>query len=178
MGYGLPAAIGAAIAADGLRTVCLEGDGSIMMNLQELPTARYHNLNLKIFIYNNHGYHSIRQSQRNSFGEPFVGVNEESGVALPDFSKVAAAFDISYFSLVTEAEAAQVIQSVLASEGVVMCEVFVDERQNFSPKSAAKVLPSGDIISPSIDDMAPFLAQDECERIGASWRNLLNHESE
>lgn len=176
MGYGLPAALGTAIAVGGRRTICLEGDGSIMMNLQELPTARYHNLNLKIFIYNNHGYHSIRQSQGNNFERPLVGVDEESGVAIPDFSKVALAFDIPYYSITTEPEAEQVIRTVLAAEGVVICEVFVDETQNFSPKSVAKVLSDGRIVSPSIDDMAPFLPQEEYEEIGASWKDLINQE--
>ncbi|MCD7746085.1 MAG: thiamine pyrophosphate-binding protein [Lachnospiraceae bacterium] len=170
MGYGLPAALGAAVALGGKRVICLEGDGSIMMNLQELPTVRYYGLNMKIFIYNNKGYHSIRQTQRNNFGEPLVGVNNESGVAIPDFEKVAAAFDIPYFAIHTESEADGILQQVLETEGAVICEAFVDPEQNFAPKSSSKVLPDGKIISPSIDEMAPFLPQEEYRAVKESWQ--------
>ena len=172
MGYGLPAALGAAVALDGKRVICLEGDGSIMMNLQELPTVKLYDLNMKIFIYNNNGYHTIRQTQRNNFGEPLVGVNKESGVAIPDFHKLAMAFDIPYFSLSNEEDANEIISNVLKEEGVVICEVFVDEEQNFAPKSSAKVLEDGSIVSPSIDEMAPFLPAEEYEAVKKSWLEL------
>jgi acetolactate synthase-1/2/3 large subunit len=171
MGYGLPAALGAAVAKKGDRVICLEGDGSIMMNLQELPTAKYYGLNIKIFIYNNNGYHSIRQTQRNNFGDSMVGVNRENGVALPDFEKVAYAFDIPYYKILRQNEAEKVISQTLQTEGTVICEVFVDEEQNFAPKSASKILPDGKIISPSIDDMAPFLDREEYEAIKESWKH-------
>lgn len=170
MGYGLPAALGAAVARNGERVICLEGDGSIMMNIQELPTARYHNMNMKIFIYNNNGYHSIRQTQTNNFGEPLVGVNHESGVAIPEFSKLAAAFDIPYFSIETEDNAKDIIRKVLSKKGVVICDVFVDETQNFAPKSSSKVLPDGKIVSPSIDEMAPFLEKEVYDAVKESWK--------
>lgn len=171
MGYGLPAALGAAVAQNGNRVICLEGDGSIMMNLQELPTIRGYELNIKIFIYNNNGYHSIRQTQRNNFGEPLVGVNRESGVIIPDFGKVAEAFDIPYYRIVNQKGASGVITEALNREGAVICEVFVDENQNFAPKSSAKVLEDGQIISPSIDEMAPFLSKEEYEAVKESWEN-------
>lgn len=169
MGYGLPAALGAAAALDGKRVICLEGDGSIMMNIQELPTVKYYHLNIKIFIYNNNGYHSIRQTQKNNFGEPLVGVSRENGVAIPDYKKLAAAFEIPYYVISKQEHAKEVIQEVLKQEGVVICDVFVDEGQSFAPKSASKVLPDGRIVSPSIDDMAPFLGKDEYMEIKNSW---------
>lgn len=170
MGYGLPAALGAATALDGRRVICLEGDGSIMMNIQELATVRYYSLNIKIFIYNNDGYHSIRQTQKNNFGEPLVGVNRENGVAIPDYKKLAEAFEISYYAIMKQNHAKEVIREVLEEDGVVICEVFVDEKQGFAPKSASKVLPDGRIVSPSIDDMAPFLGKDEYMAIKNSWQ--------
>ena len=172
MGYGLPAALGAAVAQNGKRVICLEGDGSIMMNLQELPTVKGYGLNMKIFIYNNNGYHSIRQTQKNNFGEPLVGVNQESGVILPDFSKVSAAFDIPYYRISNQKNANEVIAEVLKQNGAVICEVFVDENQNFAPKSSAKVLGDGRIVSPSIDEMAPFLSKEEYESVRESWENV------
>ena len=170
MGYGLPAALGAAVAKNGERVICLEGDGSIMMNLQELPTVRYHNMNMKIFIYNNNGYHSIRQTQTNNFGEPLIGVNQESGVAIPEFSKVATAFDIPYFEIKSESNAKNVIKQALETQGTVICEVFVDETQNFAPKSSSKIMPDGKIVSPSIDEMAPFLEKEVYEAVKQSWK--------
>ena len=109
MGYGLPAAIGVAVADNTRRTVCIEGDGSIMMNLQELATVAHNNLNIKIILLNNNGYHSIRQTQRNLFGEPFVGLDANSGVGFPDFSLLAKAFGIQYYRATSEAELMDIV---------------------------------------------------------------------
>lgn len=170
MGYGLPAALGAAVALKGARVICMEGDGSIMMNLQELATINLYQLNIKIVILNNNGYHSIRQTQRNNFGEPLVGVNRESGVAIPEFSRIANAFELPYFAISREGEADRVLEQMMDVDGPVVCEVFVDEEQLFAPKASAKVLPDGRIVSPSIDDMSPFLPQEEYYQIQNSWK--------
>ena len=165
MGYGFPAALGVAVSDNSLRTICIDGDGSIMMNVQELATAAYNKLNLKIFILNNNGYLSIRQTQRNLFKPPFIGIDKDSGVGFPDFAKLADAFCLQYFRLDSEVEAVSTLQKVLNSEGVCLCEVIVDPEQNFEPKSSSKVLPDGRIVSPSLDDMAPFLPREEFELI-------------
>lgn len=169
MGYGLPAAMGAAVALKGKRVICLEGDGSIMMNLQELATVRYYDLNMKIFIYNNNGYHSIRCTQKNNFGEPLVGVNGDSGVGIPRFEKIAYAFELPYFAIKTEQEAKEIVNQALNTKGPVICEVFVDEEQVFAPKSSSKILEDGSIVSPSIDEMAPFLSNEEYQKVTESW---------
>ena len=165
MGYGFPAALGVAVSDNSLRTICIDGDGSIMMNVQELATVAYNKLNLKIFILNNNGYLSIRQTQRNLFKPPFIGIDKESGLGFPDFAKLANAFGLQYFRLDNETEAASTLQKVLNSDGACLCEVIVDPEQNFEPKSSSKVLPDGRIISPSLDDMAPFLPREEFELI-------------
>lgn len=170
MGYGLPAALGAAVALKGKRVICLEGDGSIMMNIQDLPTIKYYGLNVKIVIYNNNGYHSIRQTQMNNFGGNLVGVNGQNGVAIPNYEKVAHAFDIAYYRLSNEKEAAAVIRDFLNVDGVAVLEAFVDEKQTFAPKSSSKILPDGRIVSPSIDEMAPFLAEEEYLQVKESWK--------
>ena len=94
MGYDLPAAIGACVANNKKRVVCIAGDGSIMMNLQELQTIITNKLPIKIFLINNQGYHSIRITQNNLFSQhKKVGIGEESGdLSFPDYSKIAAAF--------------------------------------------------------------------------------------
>ena len=163
MGYGLPAAVGAAVYKNGERVICLEGDGSLMMNIQELQTIFHNNYNMKIFIINNNGYHSIRQTQTNLFKPPLVGVNADNGVSFPSFEKIAYAFDIPYEKIVSLADCDK-IQSVIDSDGPVICEAFVDCSQNFEPKLSSKVLDDGRIISPSIDDMFPFLPKEEYER--------------
>lgn len=163
MGYGFPASVGAAVANGYKRTVCIDGDGSFMMNLQELQTVRYNNLNLKIFVINNNGYHSIRQTQNNLFNPPLVGVCDGNGISFPSFEKIAYAFDIPYVKVLDEHDIEKIRTEVLENQGPVLCEVFVDEKQNFSPKLSSKVLPDGRIVSPEIDDMFPFLSREEYE---------------
>lgn len=165
MGYGFPAAIGAAVSDNSRRIICIDGDGSIMMNLQELATVVYNNLNLKLIILNNNGYLSIRQTQTNLFEPPFIGIDSESGICFPDFRKLADAFGIKYFRIEHETDCDTVLAEMLESEGACICEAVVDPNQNFEPKSASRVLPDGRIVSPSLDDMKPFLDRKVYEEI-------------
>lgn len=165
MGYGFPAALGVAVADNTRRTICIDGDGSLMMNVQELATVVQNKLNVKLFIINNNGYHSIRQTQRNLFKPPFIGIDSHSGVGFPDFAKLADAFGMKYFSFSSENDCADVIKQALQFEGACICEAVVDCEQNFAPKSSSKVLPDGKIVSPSLDDMFPFLSREEFESI-------------
>lgn len=162
MGYGMPAALGAAVARDGKRVVCIDGDGSIMMNLQELQTISHNKLNVKIFMISNNGYLSILQTQSRFFDPPLVGVGPDNGVSFPDFRKLADAFGISYTSLKNDSEL-ETITKALDADGPVLCEVFVDENQLFVPKLSSKVLPSGEIVSSDYEDLFPFLDREEYE---------------
>lgn len=165
MGYGLPASIGACIANNKKPVICIEGDGSIMMNLQELQTAVTNKLPVKIFIINNNGYHQIRQTQNNVFHDGLVGVGPEShDLGFPDFEKVAFAFGIPYYPIKTNAELQTVISQVLQTNQIILCEVFVTETQKFEPKSATKKLPDGQLVSPPLEDMAPFLSKEELKK--------------
>lgn len=163
MGYGLPAAIGACIASGRQTTVCLEGDGSIMMNLQELQTVLTNHLPIKIFLINNQGYHSIRQTQNNLFSEHCkVGIGPESGdLSFPDFGRLAEAFGYLYLAAHSNAEMKDMVERALGMDGAVFCEVFVSTEQNFEPKSATKRLADGTLVSPPLEDLAPFLPQEE-----------------
>lgn len=165
MGYGLPAALGVAVSDNSRRVVCIDGDGSVMMNIQELATIAHNNLDIKLIILNNNGYHSIRQTQTNLFKPPFVGIDGDSGVGFPDFGKLADAFGLRYFRIGNEAECDAMLETALACEDPCICEVLLDPKQNFAPKSSSKVMPDGTITSPSLDDMAPFLDREEFERI-------------
>ena len=161
MGYGLPAAIGASVATGGGRVICLEGDGSLQMNLQELMTAVHNKLPLKIFVMNNNGYHSIRQTQSSFFGQPLVGVAPDSGISFPDLSKIAYAYDIPFERVESHREMDEKIQKTLDRPGISMCEIILDPRQYFEPKLSSKRLPDGRIVSPPLEDMYPFLPREE-----------------
>lgn len=165
MGYGLPAALGVAVSDNSRRVVCIDGDGSVMMNIQELATIAHNNLDIKLVILNNNGYHSIRQTQTNLFRPPFIGIDGDSGVGFPDFGKLADAFGLRYFRIDNEAECDEMLETALDCEGPCICEVLLDPKQNFAPKSSSKVMPDGTITSPSLDDMAPFLDREEFGRI-------------
>ena len=164
MGYGLPAAVGAAVAS-GESVVCLEGDGSIMMNLQELQTVVTNWLPVKLFVINNNGYHQIRQTQKNVFGNALVGVGPESGdLGFPSFERIAQAFEMPYIKISSNAELHEKIAQALREPGYVLTEVFVTEEQKFEPKSATKRLPDGRLTSPPLEDLAPFLPREELAR--------------
>lgn len=163
MGYGLPAAIGACVGNDRTMTVCIEGDGSIMMNLQELQTIVTNKLPIKIFVINNNGYHQIRQTQNNIFNNGLVGVGPESGdLGFPDFSKIADAFGLEYATIKDNAKVIEGIEQAVANKKIpTLCEVFVDINQKFEPKSATRKLPDGTLVSPPLEDLAPFLSREE-----------------
>lgn len=165
MGYGFTAALGVAVSDNSRRTICIDGDGSFMMNIQELATVSHNKLDMKIILINNNGYHSIRQTQTNLFNPPFIGIDNASGLSFPDLSKLADAFGVKYFVLNSEENCEEVLREALNCEGPCICEVIVDPTQNFAPKSSSKVLPDGRIISPSLDDMAPYLNRVEFEKI-------------
>lgn len=165
MGYGLPAAIGTCIAGGRRETICLEGDGSIMMNLQELQTIITNQLPIKIFLINNNGYHSIRITQTNLFNKQFVGIGEESGdLSFPKFKKIAEAFGYKYYSASSNAQMVDVVNKVLKLDGPVFCEIFTDTEQVWEPKSSTKRLPDGTLVSPPLEDLAPFLPREELQK--------------
>lgn len=163
MGYGLPAALGGCISRGEERVICLDGDGSLMMNIQELQTISYNRCNMILFVLNNDGYHSIRQTQSNLFQGGLVGVCGDNGVSFPEFSKVADTFGFEYYKLEALDALDGQLDEILKKRGPILCEVILDKEQYFAPKLSSKVLPSGQIVSPPIDDMYPFLDRDEYE---------------
>lgn len=164
MGYDLPAAIGAYFGAvtergEQRRVICLAGDGSIMMNIQELQTIAHHRLPIKIFVLNNRGYLSIRTSQTNFFGR-LAGEGPDSGVSFPDFVAVASAFGIPA-RRIASADFLQHLQAILAEPGPNLCDVMLDETQGFEPRMSSRQLEDGRIVTPPLEDMYPFLDQHE-----------------
>lgn len=168
MGYDLPATIGAWHAMkDGLgpthpgRIICLAGDGSIMQNLQELQTIVGQRIPAKIFLYNNSGYHSIRQSQQAYFDGFSVGCGPDSGITFPDFEKIATAFGLSYTRTSDHADMARAVRDTLDAPGAALCEIMVDKNQNFAPKVSSRRLEDGSMVTAPMEDLAPFLPRDE-----------------
>lgn len=146
--------------------ILLTGDGSIQMNLQELQTIIHHKLPVKIFLINNGGYHSIRQTQKNFFGEPLVGIGADSyDLSFPDMEKLAAAYGYPYTAARHNSELGAAVEAALNIEGPVICEIFVTSDQNFEPKSAAKRLADGTLISPPLEDLSPFLPDEEMDEM-------------
>lgn len=134
------------------------------MNLQELQTIIHHKMPIKIFLINNGGYHSIRQTQKNFFGEPLVGIGVDSGdLSFPDMGKLSQAYGYPYISAHHNSELVEAIERTLAVKGPAICEVFVTTDQNFEPKSSAKRMPDGTLTSPPLEDLSPFLPEEEME---------------
>lgn len=170
MGYDLPAAIGAYMAnLDGKayekELILITGDGSIQMNLQELQTIVHHKMDIKIFLINNDGYHSIRQTQSKYFeDEPLVGIGPDSGdLSFPNMCKLAGAYGITYFCAKTNSELEDAVSKTFEATGPVICEAFVTKEQNFEPKSSGKQLADGRMVSPPLEDLTPFLSDEEME---------------
>lgn len=164
MGYDLPAAIGACMADSSQDIILLTGDGSIQMNLQELQTVLHHRMPIKIFLINNGGYHSIRQTQKNFFGEPLVGIGVDSlDLSFPDMEKLAAAYGYFYVKACHNSQLEAAVEKTLSEKGPVICEIYVSIDQSFEPKSSAKCLPDGTMVSPPLEDLSPFLSEEEMD---------------
>jgi len=163
MGYGLPAAIGASFARNKGEVMCLNCDGGMMMNLQELQTVIHHQLPIKIFIFNNDGYLMIKHTQKNLFKGRYVGTDRNSGVSCPDFSKIANAFKIKYYSIKTWGDFEGVVPKVQEENGPVICDIFMDPEQFSHPKLSLAVTDDGKIVSPPLEDLSPLLPRDVLE---------------
>ncbi|MBS1197321.1 MAG: thiamine pyrophosphate enzyme binding domain protein [Proteobacteria bacterium] len=155
MGYDLPAAIGAAIAAPGRRIICFAGDGSLLMNIQELQTLKTLGANVIVIVIANNGYLSIRQTHENFFGS-VVGAAPDSGVDFPDFSAIAKAFSLPSHRI-QQAEDIARLNAALAIDGPAIIQVDVDPNQGFEPRIKSRALPDGKFSTPELDDMFPFL---------------------
>ncbi|MDO9556417.1 MAG: thiamine pyrophosphate-binding protein [Coriobacteriia bacterium] len=161
MGYDVPASVGAAVARDGQRVVCLAGEGSIQMNLQEFETIAFNQFPVKVFVFENGGYLSIRQTQDNLFGGHYVGEAPRSGVGFPDMVRIAEAYGIPARRVASHVDLDETIAWALSLEGPVLVDVMMDSEQNFAPKSQAQKLPDGTLVSKPLEDLWPFLPAEE-----------------
>lgn len=165
MGYGLPAAIGAAVAYPGKKIVINNGDGGFVMNIQELAVVKHLNLPLKIFVLNNHGYATIVSTQTNVFKGHFVGCNSDSNLELGDIKAVAEAYGIKTYSINKNSEIEDVVAKVLNYEGPALCDVNVSIVQPIQPRQASFKNEKGQMQSRPLEDMRPFLEREEIDAI-------------
>jgi len=164
MGYGLPAAIGACLGAGRAATVCVEGDGSLQLNLQELSTLRQLNLPIVLIVMNNRGYASIRNTQRTYFEGRFIGTGPEANLGFPDLMALARALGIPAMRIEHEQDLAPGLARACAEGGPFLCEVILSANETLAPKVAAVPQPDGSMLSMPIEDMSPLLPLDQLER--------------
>ncbi|MBF0272105.1 MAG: thiamine pyrophosphate-binding protein [Magnetococcales bacterium] len=164
MGYGLPSAIGASFALNKGEILCLNCDGGMMMNFQELQTIAHHRLPIKLFIFNNDGYLMIKHTQKNLFKGQYTAVNADTGVTCPDFKKIAHAFGIPYFSIRNWNEFNSTIDPIQNADGPIICDIFMDPEQYFYPKLSLAIDKTGKIVSPPLEDLSPLLSRDELKK--------------
>ncbi len=161
MGFGLPAAIGASFARDRGRVLCLNCDGGMMMNLQELQTIAHHRLPIRIVVFNNDGYLMIKHTQKALFEGRYAGTHPSSGMSCPDFSAVASAFGMPSFQIRDWTDYDAVVPEFMTADGPAICEVFTHPEQFFHPKLSVATQSDGSLLSPPLEDLSPFLPRDE-----------------
>jgi acetolactate synthase-1/2/3 large subunit len=157
MGFDLPAAIGAAIGNMGSPIICLAGDGSLMMNIQELSTINHLKLPIKIIVLNNGGYNSIMQTQEGFFNNNLVGCNPKTGVGIPDFISVGKGFGLKTITITSNLEIEEKVHELLIEKEPILCEVMLNREYKFMPKTSSEKKPDGRIISKPLEDLYPFL---------------------
>lgn len=161
MGYDLPGSIGAAIALPKKRIICIAGDGSIQMNLQELQTIVHHKLPIKIFVLSNDGYLAIRNTQDVYFKHRYIGADSAHGVSFPDMLKIAKAYGIPAIRIKRHQGLEQKIKKILALKGPVICDLVMNPNQPLIPKSISLITSEGKVIPKPLEDMYPFLPRQE-----------------
>jgi acetolactate synthase-1/2/3 large subunit len=164
MGYDIPAAIGAYYASPGRQIICVTGDGSMQMNIQELQTIVHNKLPIKLFVLNNEGYTSIRNTQRGFFKGHFVGCEAGSGVSCPDTLKIAEAYGLEGTRIENQLSLGERIEKALSSDGPLICEVILDPDEKMEPKLSSEIKPDGRIVSKPLEDMFPFLDREVFKR--------------
>lgn len=164
MGFGLPGAIGASFARGRGEVLCLNCDGGMMMNLQELQTMAHHRLPIKLVIFNNDGYLMIKHTQKALFKGRYSGTDKNSGVTCPDFSKLAQAFGFPSFRIKTWEDFDKVLPELQAIPGPAVCEVFMHPEQLFVPKLSLAVRQDGTLVSPPLEDLSPLLPRKELRK--------------
>ena len=164
MGFGLPGAIGAYFGDKSRQIICLNTDGAIMFNLQELQLVQHHQIPLKLFIFNNFGYSMIKISQENLFESRFSGSDINTGISFPSFKKVSETFDMEYIQIYSQESMNQNLLNVLNSNKPVLIEVVMSPDQKYLPRLATSKRDDGSLVSPPIEDLDPKISIEDLEK--------------
>lgn len=165
MGFGLPGAIGAHFASPKKQIVCLNTDGGIMFNLQELQLIPEHNIPLKLFIFNNNGYSMIKTSQQNLFGGRFSGSSEETGISFPSFEQLAQLFKFEYYRATSLNIGNDLFSKMLESDNPVLFEIIMDPEQKYLPRLSTSKLGDGTLVSPPLEDLDPMISSELLQKL-------------
>jgi acetolactate synthase-1/2/3 large subunit len=160
MGFSLPTAIGAA-AKGFARVAAITGDGSLQMNIQELQTLKHYRLPVKLFVWNNNGYLSIRTTQQKFFNSRLIGTDEKHGVPFPDLAKIADAYGLPFIRISDSSELTGKLELIMSDDSPVICEIMCNPAQEIIPSVASKRLADGRMKSMPLEDMYPFLDREE-----------------
>ena len=164
MGWGLPAAIGACYASKKKRTICLVGEGGFQMNIQELATVMHNKLPIKIFVLNNGGYLTIKQTQEAGFNSRIMGANSSSGLSFPDYKKIANSHKIKHIRINNNKDLKKKIKKILLGNKPIICELMIDPNQPQMPKAINNRTIKGKTTRPKFEDMHPFLPSEEIQK--------------
>jgi len=164
MGYGIAASIGVCVGCGGKKTICVDGDGGLQLNIQELATMAHLKLPIKLFVLNNLGYASIRATQRSYFGGPNIGCDEKTGITVPDYRKVAKAYGIKSYVIENNDNLRESVRKVLRGRGPAVCDIRIIPDEMRAPRVISTQRPDGSFVSKPLEDLFPFLERDEFRR--------------
>jgi acetolactate synthase-1/2/3 large subunit len=165
MGFGLPGAIGAHFASPKKQIICLNTDGGIMFNLQEMQLIPEHNIPLKLFIFNNNGYSMIKTSQQNLFGGRFSGSTGETGISFPSFEQLAKLFKFEYYKTTSLNFGNDLFSEMLESNNPVLFEIIMDPEQKYLPRLSTSKLSDGTLVSPPLEDLDPMISTELLQKL-------------
>ena len=165
MGFGLPGAIGAHFASPKKQIVCLNTDGGIMFNLQEMQLIPEHKIPLKLFIFNNNGYSMIKTSQQNLFGGRFSGSSGETGISFPSFEQLAQLFKFEYYRATSSNISNDLFSEMLESDKPVLFEIIMDPEQKYLPRLSTSKLSDGTLVSPPLEDLDPMISSELLQKL-------------
>ena len=165
MGFGLPSTIGSSLSMNNQRSITIIGDGGFQLNVQELQTIKSNNLKVKIFTFQNKGYHAIRVTQETYFKNRYVGSSDSSGVKMPNIEKIVKSYGLKYNSISNNEEINSKLNQILKTDKAEIIEVIIDPKKHLYPKLTSQINKNGKMSTSPLEDLYPFISRDELKEI-------------